>query len=317
MYNYCKKMGIPSKRKTSGQTTQVDSRKRKLHKSQQSGDAKDSCCDEIRDDLPLQASTLQEAVQTFCTDEADRRNITIGDQDCDAVNPVIPNPSSGISNLAEMVRGQLDSLRNITYTLNEAGSLQELYQCLQGILNQYSPMNQHIIQGGIGANTNSTAFIIHESVIDPITVGEEQLKVGAAPESVPNSLTVPVKDASSMVTTAKFRNTQVVENSNLRPIKPSMALQCLTTNVVPTLTMSQLPRSSEHGANQMITSLPSHSATNSATVSLTQPAYQTVAPVTHDASAIPVQLSLPPYLYYVQEVTIPETSMTNSTISMR
>lgn len=323
VYNYCKKMGISSKRKSIGAPADVMPGKKKHHKSLQSEENNEECCNSaIADNLPLQASTLQEAVQTFCTDEPDRGNVSVGgEQECNPVTAVMPNTSSEVASLAEMVRGQLDSLRNITYSLTEASSLQELYQSLQGILSHYTPVNPQILQGSLGNGTAPTAaFIIHESVIDPLAVGEESLQVGVS-EAIPSSLTVPVRDTNSIVTTAKFRNAQMVENAHLRQFKPPVALQCLATNVVPTLTMSHLPRSSnpasEQGPAHIVTSLPSNSAASPATVSITQPTYQAVAPVSQDASAVPVQLSLPPYFYYVQEVTVPESSTATPSLNAR
>ncbi|XP_068243110.1 uncharacterized protein [Palaemon carinicauda] len=313
VYNYCKKMGISNKRKSVGQSVEVMAGKRKHHKSQQSDEENGECCNTaISDNSPLQASTLQEAVQTFCTDESDRGNVSVGEQDCNPGTAVMPNPSSEVTSLAEMVRGQLETLRSITYSLTEAGSLQELYQSLQGILSHYAPVNQQILQGSLSSGTAPTAaFIIHESVIDPLAVGEDPLQVGVS-EAIPSSLTVPIRDAGGIVTTAKFRNAQMVDNAHLRQFKPPVALQCLTTNVVPALTMSQLTRSSNPASEQssahIVTSLPSNSTASTSTVSVTQPTYQTVAPVSQDAPAVPVQLSLPPYFYYVQEVTVPESS---------
>lgn len=310
VYTLCKKMGISAKRKVSSEQPTFETiqrKKRKHRRTRSDGENEVVCSDNVMSDsVPLQASTLQEAVQTFCTDEPDRGNLGgLEGRECIS-SDVAPRDESEVTGLAEMVRGQLDTLRSLTYSLHEVGSLQEMYQSLQVILNQYMTNNHHTLQEGIAETPAATAFIIQDPMVDPLSSTASPAQ--GIPESTAEHLVISERDGTGSGITSKPRNTQNIGSQHVRQLRPPVALQCLTTNVLPTLAVSQLPRStSQNPHTHIVTSVP-HSGNNPATATIPPPTYQTLGPAIQEGSPAPVHLSLPPYFYYVQEVTVPESS---------
>ncbi|XP_042214553.1 uncharacterized protein LOC121861076 [Homarus americanus] len=314
VYTQCKKMGISAKRKVSNDQTSFETnqrRKRKHRRTRSDGENEIVCSDNVMSDsVPLQASTLQEAVQTFCTDEPDRGSLSgLEGRECISAD-VVPRDGSGeVASLAEMVRGQLDTIRSLTYSLHEVGGLQEMYQSLQVILNQYMTNQHHTLQEGITEAPAATAFIIQDSMVDSLPSSASPAQ--GVSESTAEHLVISERDGNGSVITSKPRTTQNIGSQHVRQLRPPVALQCLTTSMVPSLAMSQLPRSTSQNPHQahthIVTSVP-HSGNTPATATIPTPTYQTLGPATQDGSPAPVHLSLPPYFYYVQEVTVPESS---------
>ncbi|XP_050696268.1 uncharacterized protein LOC126985439 isoform X2 [Eriocheir sinensis] len=291
VYTRCRQLGIATRRRPPDQPPlHAPHRKRRRSRRPRGEDGEgdgegdgdgdgDGGCDDA-----LGASTLQEAVQTFCTEESEQGSLGEG-------RDMGRGTAGEVAGLAEMVRGQLDTLRGLTYTLQEVGPLQEVYQGLQGLISQYvAPAGTGTGLGGgaLGEVAQPTATFILQ---DPATVDNLALPPsGPCVAEVPD-LTLQDKDGADG--TNKPRGT-----AGLRQLRPPVALQCLTTSMVPTL-VSQLPRAPTHAP-------PPHGVASPAPA---PPTYQTLAPVAQDGNP-PVHLSLPPYFYYVQEVTVPETSQT-------
>nr|XP_045612477.1 uncharacterized protein LOC123767055 [Procambarus clarkii] len=312
VYTLCKKMGISAKRKVSSEQVsfEMSQRKKRKQKRTRFGENETGCCDNVMSNsAPLQASTLQEAVQTFCTDEPDRGSLgDLEGRECISTD-VLPRDRSGeAASFAEMVRVQLDTLRSLTYSLHEVGGLQELYQSLQVILNQYMANQHHTLPEGIAEAPATTAFIIQDSMVDPLSSSASSAQ--GVPESTEH-LVISERNETGSVVTNKPRSAQSIGSQHVRQLRPPVALQCLTTSMVPTLAVSQLPRTTGQNPHQththIVTSV-SHSGSSSAATTIPAPTFQTLGPATQDSPHAPVHLSLPPYFYYVQEVTVPESS---------
>ncbi|KAK8752425.1 hypothetical protein OTU49_005544 [Cherax quadricarinatus] len=341
VYYLGKKMGITAKRKVSSEqvTLETSQRKRRKQKRARSGENEIVSDNVMSDSMPLQASTLQEAVQTFCTDESERGSLgDLEGRGCLPTTDVVSKDGHGeVGCLAEMVRGQLDTLRSLTYTLHEAVGLQEIYQSLQVILNQYVSNQHHALQDGITeapavSNQHHTlqdgiteapavsnqhhalqdgiteapaaTFIIQDPIVDPLSTSPAQ----GVPVSTAEHVVISERDETGSGITSKPRSVQNISSQHVRQLRTPVALQCLATSMVPTLTVSQLSRSGSQNPHQthIVTSV-SHGGNNTTTTIPTQ-TFQTLTPATQDGSPAPLHLSLPPYIYYVQEVTVPESS---------
>lgn len=321
VYTQCKKMGISAKRKAVQEQPAMDTaqKKRKKHKKVRVEDENEAEGSDnvIGDSMPLQASTLQEAVQTFCTDDPDRGSSmgAVSERECLPPENLPRDSSAEVASLAEVVRGQLDALRSLTYSLTEAGPLQEICQSLQMVLNQYMGNSQHSLplpEGMSEASGTATAFIIQEPMVSQISSSASPAQT--VPETTGDPLDISERDASGSGIAVKARNAHNIGSQQVRQLRPPVALQCLTTSMVPTLAVSQLPRASTqtphqtHTHTHIMTSLPAHNAPAPATP-LHPPTYQTLGPAaSQEGSPAQVHVSLPPYFYYVQEVTVPETS---------
>ncbi|KAG0695765.1 hypothetical protein GWK47_026790 [Chionoecetes opilio] len=285
VYTRCRQMGITSRRRPPDHLPlEAPHRKRRRSKRPRGVDGEGEGEGEAGYEEPLGASTLQEAVQTFCTEESERGS-DAGGEGRDGGR----GGAGEVAGLAEMVRGQLDALRGLTYTVQEAGPLHEVCQTLQGLINQYvAPAGPALAAGGLTEVPSATAtFILQDPSVDSLAMASGAPCVA----EVPDHLATHDKDGGEGVGKARG-------GPALRQLRPPVALQCLTTSMVPTV-VSHLPRAPTH--------LPSpHVVTSSAPA---PPTYQTLAPVAQDGPP-PVHLSLPPYFYYVQEVTVPETSQT-------
>ncbi|KAK7074597.1 hypothetical protein SK128_026038 [Halocaridina rubra] len=319
VYNNCRRLGIPSKQKASmGQSLDSTSRKKRLKSSLSGGDNIDDCGDiGSAETLSLRASTLQEAVQTFCTDEADRGIISVSDQECVPASAISENQSSSEAvSLAESVRLQLESLRNLTYSLHDISSLRDIHQSLQVLLNQFSSVSHQNVQGTLESSGTAAAYIIQEPVLDHLSTESSSLQ--SVTSAAADSHSGTERESYGVILASRVRNTQnPSENHHVRQIRPPIALQCVATNVVPTIAMSQIPRSSTQtsaaqGPPHLVSSIPSYSAVNATNVTLAQPSYQMLTSAQQLSAAVPVQLSLPPYFYYVQEVAVPDSSVPNT-----
>uniref|UniRef100_A0A0P4W0C1 Uncharacterized protein n=1 Tax=Scylla olivacea TaxID=85551 RepID=A0A0P4W0C1_SCYOL len=282
VYTRCRQMGITARRRPPDQAPfEAPHRKRRRPKRpREDGEAEgevEAGCGE-----PLGASTLQEAVQTFCTEDSERGSDGRG-------GGGEARGDRGDAGLAEMVRGQLETLRGLTYTTQDTAALQEVYQGLQALINQcMAPTGPALAGGGLAEVPSATAtFILQDSAVEPLAITPG---APCMPE-VPDTLALQEKE---MGEAGKVRG-----SAALRQLRPPVALQCVTTSMVPTV-VSQLPRGPTHAP-------PAHVVTSPAATA--PPTYQTLAPVAQDGPP-PVHLSLPPYFYYVQEVTVPETSQT-------
>ncbi|XP_045124882.1 uncharacterized protein LOC123512529 isoform X2 [Portunus trituberculatus] len=280
VYTRCRQMGITARRRPPDQAPFEAPHKKRRRPKRPREDGEMEGETEVGCGEPLGASTLQEAVQTFCTEESERGS--------DGGVGEARGDRSDVG-LAELVRGQLDTLRGLTYTMQDTAALQEVYQGLQALINQYmAPTGPTLAGGGLTEVPSATAtFILQDSAVDPLTI------TSGAPcvAEVPDTLALQEKD---MGEAGKVRG-----SAALRQLRPPVALQCVTTSMVPTV-VSQLPRAPNHAP-------PAHVVTSPAAPA--PPTYQTLAPVAQDGPP-PVHLSLPPYFYYVQEVTVPETSQT-------
>lgn len=321
VYTQCKKMGISAKRKVVQEQPALDTtqKKRKKHKKARIEDETEAEGSDnvIGDSMPLQASTLQEAVQTFCTDDPDRGSSMggVSERECLPPENLTRDNSGEVASLAEVVRGQLDTLRSLTYSITEAGPLHEICQSLQMVLNQYMGNSHHSLplpEGMSEASGTATAFIIQEPMVGQLSSSASPAQT--VPETTADPLDMPDRDAGGSGITVKARSAHSIGSQQVRQLRPPVALQCLTTSMVPTLAVSQLPRVSTqtphqtHTHTHIMTSLPTHNAPAPATP-LHPPTYQTLGPAaSQEGSPAQVHVSLPPYFYYVQEVTVPETS---------
>ena len=286
VYSRCRQMGITARRRPPDQPP-LDAphrKRRRTRRTKEEGEGEGEGEGEAGCEEPLGASTLQEAVQTFCTEESERGSDG-GGEGRDGGR----GRTGEVGGLAEMVRGQLDALRGLTYTLQEAAPLQEVYQGLQTLINQYmAPPGTTLAGTALTEVPSATAtFILQDTSGDPLTLTPG----GPCVTEVSDSLVMQDKDNGDGG--GKTRG-----GAALRQLRPPVALQCVTTSMVPTV-VSQISRPPTHPP-------PPHVVTSPATA---PPTYQTLAPVAQDGPP-PVHLSLPPYFYYVQEVTVPETTQT-------
>ncbi|KAK3858340.1 hypothetical protein Pcinc_035466 [Petrolisthes cinctipes] len=340
VYCHCRKMGITGKKRV-GEMSNLDTahrtrRRRKVIKEEEGNIGR--CEAAGLNTLPLQASTLQEAVQTFCTDDTDRASLGgLEGRECvPEVDTTVRNPPQDSPNLSEVVRGQLDTLRGLTYCLQEVPSLQDLYHSLHALISQYvtpaSSVNTNTtttttLPEGVTDNSATTAFIIQEPLVDSLATTSSQTGPNVSEHSTTtpaaDHITISERDSSNPDASNKCRVPHgMVSTHNLRPLRTTpVALQCM----VPTLAVSQLPPRTPTNTTTTTTSNTPHNLTHNLThlvnptstpittspaLSSSAPTYQTLGTLGQDgitqSGPAPVHLSIPPYFYYVQEVTVPE-----------
>ncbi|KAK4307698.1 hypothetical protein Pmani_020544 [Petrolisthes manimaculis] len=327
VYCHCRKMGITGKKRVGDMNTlDTAHRTRRRRKVIKEEEGNLGHCEAGLNTLPLQASTLQEAVQTFCTDDTDRASLGgLEGRECvpEVDATVRNNPPQDSPNLAEVVRGQLETLRGLTYCLQEVPRLQDLYHSLHALISQYvtpassvtttTTTTNTTLPEGVTDNSATTAFIIQEPLVDSLATTSSQAGPSVSENPTPvDHITISERDSNPDASNKGRVPHGMVSTHNLRPLRTPVALQCM----VPTLAVSQLPpprttttSSTPHNLTHLVnpTSTP---ITTSPALPSSAPTYQTLGTVGQDgvtqSGPAPVHLSIPPYFYYVQEVTVPE-----------
>lgn len=320
VYCHCRKMGITGKKRV-GEVSTLDTshpaRKRRKQIKEEEGDPRR--CEAGVSALPLQASTLQEAVQTFCTDDTDRASLGgLEGRECvPEVDTTVRNPPQDPPSLAEVVRGQLETLRGLTYCLQEVPSLQDLYHSLHALISQYVTPATSVtttLPEAVTDSSAATAFIIQDPLVDPLTNPSAQTS-SCVLENPADQITISERDCNPDASNKTRVAHGIVNTHSLRPLRTPVALQCM----VPTLAVSQLPprttttNSISHSLTHLVNpSTTTTTTTTTAVVPPPAPTYQALGAVGQDGvttqtgGPTPVHLSIPPYFYYVQEVTVPE-----------
>ncbi|XP_076041080.1 uncharacterized protein LOC143025388 [Oratosquilla oratoria] len=304
VYAQCKRLGIPT-RKKGGEDLSDDStlrKKKKLKKMHITEEGKEEDQSETNlvsiETAPIQASTLQEAVQTFCGgDMEDRSELGLGGGECAQADSGNSEETSGdplreqqeAEALCNIIRGQLEQIKSITYNATQVTALRELYRSLQNVLEQ----SQHLLpqDSAVQDAATTTNYIIEESV-----VGGQDIPVPATEQLVISEQDSTHEDFSG---SSKGRGHRATLNKNLvRPF--DVGATVMTTEHHPVT--SSVAVAQVHGVPQ-IASGP-HQVVPHLTPAT--PAGSTLQPVCGTGQEPQHQLvhyTQPQYLYYIQEVS--------------
>ncbi|CAL4124804.1 unnamed protein product [Meganyctiphanes norvegica] len=197
IHTHCKKNGIIGKRKSFSGVSCSDIKKRKRLKKKRVS----------QDD----STTLQEAVETFCKCEPVPSRVGFVE---------VPD----VVSMADMVRSQLDSLRALTYSINQPTELSDIYKSLQNMINHYG---QHTI-------TISKDVRQKGSYIDPIALSgmnsHDISVVPDIPDSTNESMNTSKLEAISRQYQSEFTNNGkpiVNDPGKLNDMAATSTLECL------------------------------------------------------------------------------------------